>query len=66
MKTTILILAILSILRSQYCEIGIILESDPDYIHYLDEPCKVLISEVKIIPKDQVIYDRKNYLYRKL
>lgn len=48
----------------QYCEVGIIRESDPKYIWYLDEPCKVLISEVKIIPKEDVEYDKKSRLYR--
>lgn len=50
-------------IRAQYCEIGMILKSDPDYISYLDEPCKILISEVKIIDKENVIYDKKNRLY---
>ena len=50
-------------IRSQYCEIGMILKSDPNYISYLDEPCKILISEVKIIDKENVIYDKKNGLY---
>jgi hypothetical protein len=50
-------------IRPQYCEIGMILKSDPDYISYLEEPCKILISEVKIIDKENVIYDKKNRLY---
>ena len=41
-------------IRPQYCETGMIHESDPEYIWYLDEPCKILISEVKIIPKENV------------
>ena len=28
-----------------------------------DEPCKVLISEVKIIPKENVVFDKKSRLY---
>ena len=47
-------------IKADYCEAGIIHESDKDYIWYLNEPCKVLISEVKIIPKDKVYYDKKN------
>jgi len=46
-------------IKPQYCEIGMISETDPEYIWYLDEPCKILISEVKIIPKDKVTYDEK-------
>jgi hypothetical protein len=37
--------------------------TDPDYIWYYDEPCKILISDVKIIPKENVIYDKKKRLY---
>lgn len=44
----------------QYCEVGMMHESDPEHIWYLDEPCKILISEVKIIPKERVAYDKKN------
>jgi hypothetical protein len=43
----------------QYCEVGMISETDPDYIWYLDEPCKILISEVKIIDKENVYYNKK-------
>lgn len=46
-----------------YCERGIILESDKDYIHYIDEPCKILISEVKIIDENNVTV-QKNGLIR--
>lgn len=46
-------------IKPKYCEAGMIHESDPQYIWYLDEPCKILISEVKIIPKENVIYDKK-------
>ena len=55
-------------IRQQHCEVGMISETDPDYILYCDEPCKILISEVKIIPKEQVYYDKKikGYLVRKL
>lgn len=50
-------------IRPQYCEAGMIHESDPEYIWYLDEPCKILISEVKIIPKENVTYDKKSRSY---
>jgi len=49
-------------IKPKYCEAGMIHESDPQYIWYLDEPCKILISEVKIIPKENVIYDKKRGL----
>lgn len=51
-------------INPKYCEVGMILDSDKDYIHYLDEPCKVLISEVKIIPKEKVIQDKKSRLFK--
>jgi len=50
-------------INKQYCEAGMISETDPNHIWYLDEPCKVLISEVTIIPKEQVIYNKKDRLY---
>lgn len=50
-------------IKPKYCEVGTILENDKDYIYYLDEPCKVLRSEVKIIDKENVYYDKKNRLY---
>lgn len=46
-------------IRQKYCEVGMIHKSDPDHIWYLDEPCKILISEVKIIDKDRVLYNKK-------
>lgn len=51
-------------IRLEYCEAGIILDTDKNYISYLDEPCKILISEVKIVDKENVIYDRKKRLYK--
>jgi hypothetical protein len=42
--------------NKNYCEIGIILDSDKDYIHYLNEPCKVAINEVKLIDKSKLIF----------
>lgn len=41
------------------CEAGIIHESDPEYIWYLGEPCKILISKVKIIPQENITFDKK-------
>ena len=51
-------------INQKYCEVGMILETDPEYILYLDEPCKILISEVKIIPKENVFFDKKSRLYK--
>ena len=51
-------------IRPQYCEAGMIHESDTEYIWYLDEPCKILISEVKIIDKENVIFDKKSRLIK--
>ena len=51
-------------IKPQYCEVGMISETDPEYIWYLDEPCKILISEVKIIDKEKVIFDKKSRLIR--
>ncbi len=51
-------------INKKFCEIGMISESDPDYVWYLDEPCKVLIKDVKIINKENVIFDKKNGLHR--
>lgn len=50
-------------IKKEYCEVGIISETDKDYIWYLNEPCKILISEVKIIDKEFVTYDSKNRLH---
>ena len=50
-------------INPKYCEVGMISETDPKYIWYLDEPCEILISEVKIIPKEKVTYDKKQRLY---
>ena len=46
-------------IKPEYCEVGMIHESDPDYIWYMNEPCKILISEVKIIDKDMVSFNKK-------
>jgi len=50
-------------IKPKYCEVGMISETDPSYIWYLYEPCKILISDVKIIPKIQVVFDRKSNEY---
>jgi hypothetical protein len=50
-------------IRQKYCEIGMISETDPEYVWYLNEPCKILLTEVKIIPEDNVIYDKKRRLH---
>ena len=51
-------------INPKYCEVGMISETDPDYVYYLDEPCKVLLKDVKIIPKENVIFDKKSRLIR--
>jgi len=50
-------------INPQYCEVGIISETDNDFIWYLREPCKILISDVKMIPKENVVYNKKSRLY---
>lgn len=51
-------------IKPQHCEVGMISETDPEYIWCLDEPCKILISEVKIIKKENVIFYKKSRLIR--
>ena len=51
-------------INKKYCEVCMISETEPKYIWYLDEPCKILISEVKIIDKENVIFDKKSRLIR--
>jgi hypothetical protein len=51
-------------IKPEYCEAGMISESDPDYIWYLDEPCKILVKDVKLIPAAHVEYDKKSNLYK--
>lgn len=50
-------------INPKYCEAGIISETDKNYIWYLEEPCKILISDVKLIPKENVIYSKKKGIY---
>ena len=51
-------------IRPEFCEVGMISETDPDYIWYLNEPCKILISEVKVVDKENVVHDKKNKVIR--
>ena len=50
-------------INPKYCDVGIFLENDPDYIHYLDEPCKIHVNEVKIIDKKNVRFNKKTRMY---
>lgn len=50
-------------INQQHCEAGMIHESDKEHIWYLEEPCKILISDVKIIAKENVLYDKKSRSY---
>jgi hypothetical protein len=49
-------------INKNYCEAGLILDRDKDYIYYLDEPCKILISEVKIIDKSRIILQKNGLI----
>lgn len=51
-------------MKKEFCEIGMISETDSKHIWYLDEPSKVLIKDVKIIDKENVTYDKKNRVHR--
>ena len=50
-------------IKPEYSEVGMISETDKDYIWYLCEPCKILISEVTIIDKENVFYDKESKSY---
>ena len=50
-------------IKPEYCEPGMISDTDKDHIWYLNEPCKILISEVTIIDKENVFYDKKSKSY---
>lgn len=50
-------------INKKYCEVGTLIESDPDHIYYLDEPCKILKSQVKIIEKDNVYFNKYSGVY---
>ena len=47
-------------INPKYCEVGIIVG---EYIMYLDDPCKILLSEVNIIDDQNVVFDKKSRLY---
>ena len=47
-------------INKNFCEVGVIVG---EYIMYLNEPCKILLSEVKIIDKENVVFDKKSRLY---
>ena len=46
-------------IQPDFCEAGIIWSDDPQYVYHVFEPYKILISEVKIIPKEKVQRDNK-------
>lgn len=50
-------------INPKYCEVGMIMDSDPDHIWYINEPCKVLIKDVKLIDRENVTYDKKKGLH---
>jgi len=52
-------------IKKDFCVAGIILESDPQYILFLNEPCKILISDVKIIDSKKVILEKGMYKLKK-
>ena len=47
-------------INKNFCEVGVIVG---EYIVYLDEPCKILLSEVKIIDEQNVVFDKKSRSY---
>ena len=49
-------------MNKNYCEAGLILDKDKEYIYYLDEPCKILISEVKIIDKSRIVLQKNGLI----
>jgi hypothetical protein len=50
-------------INEKYCEVGTFLEHDPEYIYFLEEPCKILLSEVNIIDQANVVFDKKLGVY---
>lgn len=46
-------------MNPKYCEAGMFLCEDEDYIYYLDEPCKIHKNEVVIIPSSRVVINKK-------
>ncbi len=52
-------------IKLEFCEIGIMYHDEPDFIYYLNEPCKTPVCMVKIIPSERVQCDKKQpYYYR--
>jgi len=51
-------------INPKYCEVGYLVENDPGYIYYMEEPCKILISEVTIIDMERVIHDKNLGVYK--
>lgn len=51
-------------IKKEYVEPGIIVKDELEYIHYMKEPAKILITEVKIIPEEQVYFDKKEKLFK--
>jgi hypothetical protein len=49
-------------IKPEFCEVGMISETDKEHIWYLHEPCKILISEVKIIPKENVLIEKNGVI----
>ena len=45
-------------IKPEYCEAGTLMDKDPEYIYYLNEPCKILKSAVKIIDKNNVFCNK--------
>ena len=46
-------------IKPDYCEVGLIYEDEPDYVYFVSEPCRILLTEVKIIPEGNVTRDTK-------
>ncbi len=51
-------------INPKYCEVGYLVENDPGYIYYAEEPCKILKSEVTIIDMERVIHDKNLGVYK--
>ena len=47
-------------INKNFCEVGVIVG---EYIVYIDEPCKILLSEVNIIDDQNVVFDKKSRSY---
>lgn len=51
-------------INPNYCEAGMLMDNDKDYIYCLDEPCKILLTDVKIIPSENVVVDKRRGVYK--